>query len=79
MFTAADAVIIDGAALYSQNCSDCHGAIDSIRLMPVNKRNVPDIRTAIAENKGGMDTPSLNALSDEELQAIVDAMAAANP
>jgi mono/diheme cytochrome c family protein len=77
--TAADAVIIDGAALYSENCSDCHGAIDSIRLMPVDKRNVADISTAIAENKGGMDTPSLNALSDEELQAIVDAMAAANP
>ena len=76
---AADTVTIDGAALYSENCQGCHGAIDSIRQMPVDTRNVPDIRTAIAGNKGGMDTPSLNALSDEELQAIVDAMAAANP
>ena len=77
--TALDAVIIDGAALYRESCQGCHGAIDSIRQMPVDKRNVPDIRAAITGNKGGMDTPSLNALSDEELQAIVDAMAAANP
>ena len=70
---------IDGAASYAKNCGDCHGPIDAIVMMPVEKRNVPDIRTAIVENTGGMNTPSLNALSDEELQAIVDAMAAANP
>ena len=39
--------------------------------MPVDNRNVPDIRTAIADNKGGMNTQSLISLSDEELQAMI--------
>ncbi len=77
--TATDTVAIDGAALYTDNCFGCHGPIDSIRSMPLDKRNVTDIRAAINSNTGGMNRPSLTALSDEELQAIVNAMAAANP
>ena len=68
---------LDGAALYSTNCSRCHGAINAIQMMPVSNRNVTDIQQAIAANRGGMG--SLSVLSTAQLQAIVDAMAAANP
>jgi len=68
---------LDGAALYGSNCSSCHGPITAIRMMPVSNRNVTDIRRAITADRGGMG--SLSALSDAQLQAIVDAMAAANP
>ena len=68
---------LDGAALYTTNCSGCHGAINSIRLMPVSNRNVTDIQRAISADKGGMSF--LSSLSVAQLQAIVDAMAAANP
>lgn len=68
---------LDGAALYSANCAACHGAITAIRLMPASNRNVADIRRAIGDNKGGMGF--LNTLTDPQLQAIVDAMRAANP
>jgi mono/diheme cytochrome c family protein len=68
---------LDGAALYQSNCSRCHGSITAIQMMPVSARNVPDIQRAIAANRGGMG--SLSFLTAAELQAIVDAMAAANP
>jgi len=68
---------LDGAALYTANCSGCHGAINAIRSMPVSNRNVADIQRAISENRGGMSF--LSSLSVAQLQAIVDAMAAANP
>jgi len=68
---------LDGAALYSTNCARCHGAINAIQMMPVSNRNVTDIQRAIAANRGGMG--SLSVLSTAQLQAIVDAMAAANP
>ena len=68
---------LDGAALYAANCSGCHGSITAIRSMPVSSRNVPDIQRAIAADRGGMGR--LSSLSVAQLQAIVDAMAAANP
>ena len=68
---------LNGAALYTDNCSGCHGPIDAIRLMPVSNRNVTDIQRAISADRGGM--AFLSTLSGAQLQAIVDAMAAANP
>ena len=68
---------LDGAALYTANCAGCHGPITTIRLMPVSNRNVTDIQRAITDNKGGMGF--LNTLTAQQLQAIVDAMRAANP
>lgn len=68
---------LDGAALYTSNCSGCHGAITAIRMMPVSNRNVTDIQSAISSNKGGMGF--LSTLTAAQLQAIVDAMAVANP
>jgi hypothetical protein len=68
---------LDGAALYQSNCSRCHGAINAIRMMPVSNRNVTGIQQAIAADRGGMG--SLSSLTVAQLQAIVDAMAAANP
>jgi len=68
---------LDGAALYASSCSGCHGPITAITRMPVSNRTVADIRRAIDSNKGGMGF--LSSLTDAELQAIVDAMRAANP
>ena len=73
----ASAAGLDGAALYAANCSGCHGQITAIVRMPVSNRNVQDIQRAIADNRGGMGF--LSSLSVAQLQAIVDAMAAANP
>jgi mono/diheme cytochrome c family protein len=68
---------LDGAALYSTNCSGCHGAITAIRSMPVSNRNATDFRRAIDANKGGMGF--LASMTNEQLQAIADAIRAANP
>jgi hypothetical protein len=68
---------LDGAALYAANCAACHGTISAIRSMPVSNRTVAGIRSAISNNRGGMG--SLTTLTDAQLQAIVDAMRAANP
>ena len=68
---------LDGAALYSANCSGCHGAITAIRSMPVSNRNATDFRRAIDANRGGMGF--LSGLTDAQLQAIADAIRVANP
>ena len=68
---------LDGAALYTTNCSSCHGAITAIRSMPVSNRNAPDFRRAIDANRGGMGF--LSGLTDAQLQAIADAIRVANP
>jgi hypothetical protein len=68
---------LDGAALYSTNCSSCHGAITAIRSMPVSNRNATDFRRAIDANRGGMGF--LSGLTDAQLQAIADAIRVANP
>lgn len=68
---------LDGAALYSSNCAGCHGSIGAIRLMPVSNRTVTDFQRAISSNKGGMGF--LGTLTTAQLQAIADAIKAANP
>lgn len=68
---------LDGAALYSTHCSGCHGPINAIVRMPVSNRTAADFRRAIDGNKGGMGF--LDSLTDAELQAIADAIRAANP
>ena len=66
---------IDGAALYEQKCQVCHGPISPI--FNRNARTAANIQDAIDSNKGGMG--SLSALTQAEVQAIADAIAAANP
>jgi hypothetical protein len=68
---------LDGAALYSSNCAACHGPITAIRSMTASNRSAADFRRAINGNKGGMGF--LATLSDAQLQAIADAIRAANP
>ncbi len=45
--------------------------------MPVSNRNATDFRRAIDANKGGMGF--LASMTNEQLQAIADAIRAANP
>ena len=66
---------IDGAALYTQKCQVCHGPISPI--FSRNARTASNIQNAINSNRGGMG--SLSALTSAEVQAIADAIAAANP
>lgn len=66
---------IDGAALYGQKCQGCHGPIAPI--FSRNARTASNIQAAINSNKGGMG--SLSALTTAEVQAIADAIRAANP
>jgi mono/diheme cytochrome c family protein len=60
---------LDGAALYSLNCSTCHGP-----LATSSKRgsSVTQIKNAIATPSTGMG--SLNTLTDAQIQAIADAI-----
>jgi hypothetical protein len=46
-------------------------------MMPASNRTAADIQRAINENRGGMR--SLNTLTPAEIQAIADAIRAANP
>lgn len=75
--TAQAVVVLDGAQLYSDNCSGCHSPIDAITRMGADKRTAADIQDAIDSNKGGMGF--LGSLTADEVQAIADAIAAANP
>jgi len=68
---------IDGAALFNSRCSGCHGPINAIRQMPVSNRTALGIQRAIDANKGGMSF--LSTLTAAEVQAIADAIKAANP
>jgi mono/diheme cytochrome c family protein len=54
---------IDGAALYTQYCSRCHG--NGKKGRPASA-----IQTAINDNTGGMGTPALRALTPEQIAAI---------
>ena len=75
--TAQAVTVLDGAGLYSDNCAVCHGPIDAITRMGADKRTAADIRDAIDSNKGGMGF--LGSLTADEVQAIADAIATANP
>ena len=58
-------------ALYLTKCSGCHGdyATSSKR-----GRDASSIRSAILGNVGGMRTPSLQALTSDEIDMIVQAL-----
>ena len=83
--SAADAV--RGKSLYANtngapiSCgqSSCHGADPAANKNKTQKgaNNGPLILSAISGNKGGM--AFLSTLTAQQLQAIVDAMRAANP
>jgi hypothetical protein len=60
---------LDGQALYTSNCSGCHGALASSSKL--NKSFV-QIKSAITSNTGGM--ASLGALTDAQIQAIATAL-----
>ncbi len=61
---------VDGATLYTNNCSGCHGALaNSTKL----NRTASQIQAAIDANIGGMG--GLNTLTTTEVQAIADALA----
>jgi mono/diheme cytochrome c family protein len=66
---------LDGATLYTQKCQGCHGPIAPI--FNRNARTASNIQTAINSNKGGMG--SLSTLTAADVQAIADAIRAANP
>lgn len=59
-----------GVALYTANCSSCHGQIASSSVMGAT---VSGIESAINSNKGGMSR--LSSLAAADLQAIADALA----
>jgi mono/diheme cytochrome c family protein len=61
---------LDGAALYSANCSGCHGPLATSSKMGVTAAM---IQGAVAANTGGMG--SLSSLTSAEVQAIADALA----
>ena len=60
----------DGATLYTNNCSACHGALASSSKAG---RTATQIQNAINNNTGGMG--SLSGLSATEVQAIAEALA----
>jgi mono/diheme cytochrome c family protein/chitodextrinase len=60
----------DGAALYTNNCAGCHGALESSAKAG---RTAAQIQAAIDANTGGMG--GLSGLSATEVQAIADALA----
>ncbi|MGD9807059.1 MAG: cytochrome c [Deferribacterales bacterium] len=62
----------DGETLYSANCQSCHQAKASTT---VDGTTLDSYKSAISLGIGGMDTPSLEALTDEQLQAIIDYLA----
>ncbi len=66
----------DGAALYADSCSTCHGPINAIVRMAVSNRDAAGIQRAIDQDKGGMGF--LGSLTSAEVQAIAAAIAAAN-
>jgi len=64
---------IDGAALYATNCAGCHATDGSGGIGPdVRGTTATAIQTAIDTNAGGMGSAALQALTQEEIQAIAD-------
>ncbi len=62
---------IDGAALYSSDCSGCHG---SLATSGKKGASISQIQNAIAHNMGGMG--AYGSLTAEQLQAIAAALTA---
>src|SRR6185369_4912962 len=69
--TTATGAAIDGAALYSSDCSGCHGS-----LATSGKRgaSVSQIQDAISHNWGGMG--AFASLTTDQLQAIATSLSA---
>ncbi len=61
---------VDGAALYSANCADCHGPLASSGKAGIT---VSRLQNAIGGNTGGMG--ALSGLAAAEVEAIVAALA----
>lgn len=68
-YSVSVVVTLDGAALYTVNCSTCHGALTASSKQ---NRTLDQIKAAISSNRGGMS--SLGGLTDTQLQAIVTAL-----
>jgi len=64
---------LDGAALYTNNCSGCHGQLATSSKL---NRTATQIQNAITNNAGGV-MGSIN-LTTAEIQAIADALASTN-
>ncbi|HEY5601844.1 MAG TPA: c-type cytochrome [Gammaproteobacteria bacterium] len=64
----------DGAALYQQNCSGCHGALASSNQAGAT---VNEIQNAINSNRGGMGQFSF--LTSTQIQAIAAALSGQTP
>lgn len=67
--TASTPVVLNGFALYADNCERCHRAIGNT---DINNRSAAGIQRAIDNNEGGMGF--LSSLSADEVQAISDAL-----
>jgi len=65
---------IDGAALYTNKCGSCHGALATSRKIG---RTAAQIQAAISANAGGMG--SLSTMDAAELQAIAAALGSTTP
>jgi predicted CxxxxCH...CXXCH cytochrome family protein len=63
----------EGATLYLNNCSGCHGALEATTKAG---RTAADIESAISANIGGMGY--LSSLTAQEIQAIADVLPPAN-
>ena len=61
---------VDGAKLYADNCSSCHGSLASSE---VKGKSASDIQEAIEKDTGGMG--SLDSLTALQIQAIAAALA----
>lgn len=64
----------DGASLYAANCESCHGPLATSEKLG---ETATDIQGAINSNKGGMG--DLSTLTQEQIQAIADALATNTP
>jgi len=63
-----------GDELYTAYCQSCHGDKASTT---VDNQTVTDFKAAISAGTGGMGTDTLKALTDAQLQLIVDVLVAA--
>lgn len=61
----------DGVALYAEFCESCHRPLAQSRVAGASAQA---IQTAIDNNRGGMRTDALLALTPEEIQAIADVL-----
>ncbi len=65
---------VDGATVYSNSCTSCHGALASTSIQG---RTASSIQSAIDQNIGNMGF--LSTLTSEEVQAVADVLPVATP